>query len=107
MTFSVPPNQNYHLMTSCMAHVSSAMLSCPSPSSTSVRVVACVAAVSGVASRGGGETDDHSSDGEESGPDDCVGTKYCKFCERPQTGEGSSGESGTRGGRGLVPEMRA
>jgi hypothetical protein len=39
--------------------------------------------------------------GEDSGSDDCVGTEYCKFCERPQR------ESGTRGSRGLVPEMRA
>jgi hypothetical protein len=81
-----------------MAHVSSAVPSRSSPSSTSVRVVACVAAVSGVALQGSGETDDHSSDGEEGGSDDCVGTEYCKFCEWPQTGEGSSGVSGTRAG---------
>jgi hypothetical protein len=87
-----------------MAHVSSAVPSRPSPSSTSVRVVACVAAMSGVASQGGGETDYHSSYGEESGSDDCVGIEYCKFCEWPQTSEGSSGVSGTRAGRGPVLE---
>src|SRR5258707_1179828 len=89
MTFSVPPNQNHHLMTSCMVHV---RLDCAFPSFSLQHF-----------SSGGGLccccerchfvrrwTDDHSSDGGESGSDDCVGTEYCKLCEWPQTGEGSS-----------------
>lgn len=61
-----------------------------------VRVVACVAVVGGVTSRGGGETDDDGSDGEDSGSEDCVGTEYWESCERLQTGGGSS--VGTGGG---------
>jgi hypothetical protein len=55
-----------------------------------VRVVACVAAVGDVTSRGGGEADDDGSDGDDSGSEDCVGMEYCEPCEWLRTGGGSS-----------------
>ena len=55
-----------------------------------VRVVTGIAAVGGVAWRGGGEADDDGSDGEDSGSENCVGTEYCEPCEWLRTGKGSS-----------------
>lgn len=52
-----------------------------------VRVVACVAAVEGVTSRGGGGEDDDGSDGDDSGS---VGTEYWEPCEWLRTCGGSS-----------------